>query len=188
MKQVIIVSLTFLAVLLSTKGASACSCLRPPINTEENLMRETATSLREADAVFSGETIEMDGLILKFKVERLWKGDFKDEVSMSTGAIRSGDGFLLSSMCDYKFELGRKYLVFAHGSKDKLKASKCSRTGILDERGKFTNELDRLKLLEAVSQPGKAAATLDLSPLGRQLTTHSTRRLDSFLFMVLSLM
>jgi len=122
--------------------------------------------------IFSGELIEMDGLTLKFKVERLWKGEFKDEVSMATGAIRSGDGFLLTSMCDYKFALGRKYLVFAHGSKDKLKASKCSWTGKLGERGRFTDELDRLKLLEAASQEGKAAATVDLFRSGRNLTTH----------------
>jgi len=171
MKQVVIVSLIFFALLLNANGVMACSCLRSSINTEENFRREAATSLREADAVFSGEIVEMDNLTLKFKVERLWKGEFKDGVSIVTGAIRSGDGFILSSMCDYKFELGKKYLVYANGSKDKLKASKCSWTGILGERERFTNELDRLKLLEAGSQPGEATSALDLFRSGRNLTT-----------------
>jgi hypothetical protein len=160
MKQVVIVFLMFMAVLLSTKGAVACSCLRPPINTEENLRTAVATSFREANAVFSGEVIEMDGLIVKFKVEKAWEGNVKDEVSIATGAVKSEDGFLLSSTCDYKFELGKKYLVFANGSKGKLKASKCSWTGILGERERFTNELERLKLQEAGSQPGKPVASL----------------------------
>lgn len=149
MKQIVIVSLALMAILLSTEGAVACSCLRPPINTEEKLRTAVATSLREANAVFSGEVIEMDSLIIKFKVEKAWKGDVKDEVSIATGAVKSEDGFFLSSTCDYKFELGKKYLIFANSSKGKLKASKCSWTGILGERERFRNELERLKLLEA---------------------------------------
>jgi len=156
MKQVVIVSLTFMAILLSTNGAVACSCLRPPINTEENLKTAVATSLREDDAIFSGEVIGTDGLTIKFKVEKTWKGDVKDEVSIGTGAVKSEDGFLLSSMCDYKFELGKKYLIFAKVSKGKLKTSKCSWTGILGESERFTNELDRIKQLETKSKLDKA--------------------------------
>lgn len=158
MKQVVIVSLTLMAVLLSGKGVAACSCLRPPIDTEENLRTAVATSVGEADAVFSGEVIEMDGLTVKFKVKKAWKGDVKDKVSMATGALKSEDGFLLSSMCDYKFELGRKYLVFANASEGKLKASKCSWTGVLGERKRFANELDRVERLAPESKPGKAVA------------------------------
>jgi hypothetical protein len=129
-----------------------------PVNTEENLRTAVATSLREDDAVFSGEVIETDGLTVKFKVKKTWKGEVKDKVSMATGAVKFEDGLLLSSMCDYKFELGRKYLVFANASEGKLKASKCSWTGILGERKRFTNELDRVKRSERESKPDKAVA------------------------------
>ena len=177
MKQIVILVLTCMTALLNTSGALACSCLRAPIDTEENFRRAVVTSLKQADIVFSGEVIEMDGLIVKFKVGTAWKGDIKDEISMVTGAIRSEDGFILSSMCDYNFEPGKKYLVFANGSEGKLKASKCSWTGILGERERFTNELDRVKQLETESKPGKAIATLDLLRLGRNLTTACTQYL-----------
>ena len=158
----------------ASETAIACSCDLPGIDTEEKFRAVVATSLNGANAVFSGEVVEMDTFTVKFKIEKVWKGNFKDELIMITGVERAEDGSDVSSTCDYDFELHKKYLVFAYGAKDKLKASKCSWTSILDERERFVNELDRLKQRETDSQQPNAGINVDLFQSRRNLTTHST--------------
>lgn len=81
-----------------------------------------------ASAVFSGEVVALDTFMVKFKVDKLWKGDFSDEITMSTGAKDNGDGTYTSSSCDYNFKLGEKYLVYAQGASRK----RCRRTNVLE--------------------------------------------------------
>jgi hypothetical protein len=147
MKNITLLLLTFAALLLSSENAFACTCGYPQIDTEENFRTAVATAVSGADAIFSGKVVEMDSLTVKFKLERVWKGNFKDadELTMLTGTVMTDDGRYKSTSCDYDFAVGKKYLVFARDSNDKLTASKCSWTYILGERKRFVNELDRLK-------------------------------------------
>lgn len=122
-------ALTLLALgisLIAFQSVLACSCASPGIDTEEKFRAVVAKALNVASGVFCGKVVEMDTFTVKFSVEKVWKGDFKDELVMITGTAMTDDGSYVSSTCDYDFELNKKYLIFAHGAKDKLKTTKCS--------------------------------------------------------------
>lgn len=171
MKKITLLILTFAASLLSAENVLACTCGHPQIDTEEKFRAAVATAVNGADAIFSGKVVEMDSLTVKFKLEKVWKGNFKDanELTLLTGAVLTKDGRYKSTTCEYDFEVGEKYLVFGRGSEAKLTASKCSWTHILGKRKRFVNELDRLKQLDPGSESLKAMA--DLFHMRRNLTS-----------------
>jgi len=142
-----------------------------------------ATSLNGANAVFAGKVIEIDTFTVKLSVEKVWKGDFKGELVMITGTMMTEDGSYVTSTCDYDFELNKKYLIFAHGAKDKLKASKCSWTSLLSERDRFVVELDRLKQMEIDSRQSKAVIKATPFQSWRNLTTACSGRAFSLSLM-----
>jgi hypothetical protein len=172
----------FIAFLLIPERLSACQCVAPKLDTEEDFRVSVSTSLNRADAVFSGEVTEIDRFKIKFKVQEVWKGDIKEEVTLVTGAYIDASGLVVSSRCGAPFEFGKSYLVFARGSEGGLQVERCSWTGILGEAGRVVGELDRLKQIESDSQLRKAIARGDSSLSWRNLTTHSTGALDSLPF------
>src|SRR5437868_6522120 len=67
----------------------------------------------EAQAIFSGEVIEMDFYKVEFKVDKVWKGRVANKFTMSTGTLKLENNGEMRSSCDYNFERGKSYLVFA---------------------------------------------------------------------------
>ena len=111
--------------ITSNKIAFACECIEP---------KEPAQALNESKTVFSGKVAKIDlqpenyVKIVKFNVERTWKGISTTTVSAVTGA----DG----GSCGFPFEEGKEYLVYSYdsyGSTKSLIASSCSRTALLSE-------------------------------------------------------
>ncbi|MGI8494478.1 MAG: hypothetical protein ACR2L1_04085 [Pyrinomonadaceae bacterium] len=65
-------------------------------------------------AIFTGKVVELDQFKVKFKVDKIWKGNISSEFIMSAGAVPTvniPNGFTFD--CDYQFELGKTYLVYA---------------------------------------------------------------------------
>lgn len=104
--------------------AAACSCMMPP---------PAEDALNEAEAVFSGEVIEIIengkitsgyGKTVHFKVNEVWKGTNKSEMVITTG---NNDGD-----CGISFVRGQKYLVYASMSDmyvtNTLTTTICNRT------------------------------------------------------------
>lgn len=104
--------------------AAACSCMMPP---------PAEDALNEAEAVFSGEVIEVIengkitsgyGKTVHFKVNEVWKGTNKSEMVVTTG---NNDGD-----CGIPFVRGQKYLVYASTSDmyvtNTLSTTICNRT------------------------------------------------------------
>ena len=160
MKKITLLLLSSTMILLCAENALACSCRFPKVDTEGKFRVLVAGALDSYEAVFSGEVIGVDKFVVKFKATTVWKGDFKTEITLVTGAEVSGDGLYLPAPCGYNFEQGVRYLVFADGPKGGLRASKCSWTNVLSERERFVNELNRLKQIERSPQPPKASADL----------------------------
>lgn len=79
----------------------------------------------------SGEKKNYETLVLKFEVEKWWKGDLKKEVVLVTDVARFSDGSGLISDCEIAFQKGERYLIYAFGEKDKLQTGACSRTARL---------------------------------------------------------
>lgn len=112
--------------LISYESVFACLCVYIENPSAEFVVGQHA----KAVAVFSGEVIESDIVKVKFKIEKVWKGDVGDELEMSTGGKKINDDlYNLPSSCDYGFHKSEKYLVFAYGNDfDDMKATKCNLT------------------------------------------------------------
>jgi hypothetical protein len=117
-------------MLAGYTSTSACVCDLPLKRI--SLKKAVAKAKSEASFVFSGEVVELDDSIVKFKVERLWKGTATGEIILiNTGAGKTENNDRIISSCAYNFRVGEKYLVYAYGFIGKLSTHKCTRTGVL---------------------------------------------------------
>ncbi len=124
-------------------SASACVCDLPLKRV--SLKKSVAKAKSEATAVFSGQVVELDDSIVKFRVERLWKGEPAEEIVLvNTGMGKAGGGERIISTCAYNFRLGEKYLVYAYGSEGKLQTHKCTRTAVLEGAAEDVGMLENL--------------------------------------------
>lgn len=119
-------AVTFL--LIFPGSGLACSCNLPPIGKTERQLIELER--KKSKAVFVGKVLEIIApntpsgeparvAEVKFKVQKLWKGSVAAEVSVFTANV--------CCICGYKFRVGGRYLVYAHGP-DKLSTDICTRT------------------------------------------------------------
>jgi hypothetical protein len=126
--------------------------MSPEKLSAEEARAALVTAFNGAAAVFSGKVIEADRLKLKFKVDKVWKGDAGKEFVMSTGVKEYENGSYSISSCDYNFKRGEEYLVYAYpveqdihpGSTD-LQARQCTRTKLSKHAGQEMKELDELQ-------------------------------------------
>ncbi len=87
-------------------------------------------------------------LVVKIKVEQRWKGSDAEEMILYTSQIRYDDGSGGGSGCDYSFESGKQYLIYAFGPEDKLKTHACARTRLMEYAEKDVRELNKIKAEE----------------------------------------
>ena len=145
-KAMLMLSVVAAMTFLIPNVTLACECVRPADETAEQAKTAFLKEVKDATAIFSGEVIESDMLMAKFKVDKVWKGDLKDEVIILTGAKRHGDGSYSRWSCDYDdYRLGEKYIIWADRTMDGLKAHVCSRTGLVDGADQDISELNKLK-------------------------------------------
>lgn len=89
------------------------------------------SELAQLDEKIAGEDYEV--LVLKFQVERWWKGNPIEEVELITEEIRLPNGHTMVTDCEYPFETGKRYLVYAYGDENGLSTNRCTRTKRLKE-------------------------------------------------------
>ncbi|HEU0144158.1 MAG TPA: hypothetical protein VFQ47_05180 [Nitrososphaera sp.] len=166
-------SLLIVAILLlSFDTAFGCSCSSPwqdtPNDTEEQFRSKVEGALKYTDFVFAAEVVEFKKpdlsvlhtnnknpfaelikLKIKFKVEQIWKGEDTEEIIMRAVAGTFSNGHKWNAVgCGYYFEQGKKYLIYADGSKDKLSVHLCSRTKLLEAAEREVEILHSLKRKE----------------------------------------
>lgn len=146
MKRIVVASFVVLFLSLAADVAQGCVCFGLPEKpTPEQARARLVKDYNEAFAVFSGEVVALDTFKVKFKVEKLWKGDFGDEITMSTGAQENGDGTYTFSSCDFNFKRGEKYLVYAYGaSAGEMRAHACTRTRQMTYAEQEAKDLDEV--------------------------------------------
>lgn len=117
-KKNTILILFIVVYLISISNILACDWA-PPQKIEDPVKFQAILDLeyKDAVAVFLGEVVELKRTTAKFKVEKVWKGDLKDEFTMSNGTRTLDFGLQGRNSCDYIVELNKKYLVFAFKSK-----------------------------------------------------------------------
>ena len=124
MKKVPLLTLCiFGLLLLAPKAALACGC-----PTVTSLEQHTRWSLAAAKVVFTGTVTSMTGdsanrMTTTLKVHRSWKMALPEEVVLTGGG----------SSCDYHFERGGEYLIFAGEEDGRLHTGACSRNVKLDK-------------------------------------------------------
>ncbi len=148
----IIFTIFFFAFItvLSVINALACSCVPQESESIEKQVKEAYTN---STAVFVGEVVEVIekpdtfNTEVKFKNVKSWKNEFKDTVSITTG--RGGGD------CGYEFEVGKKYLVYADGDKNKLSTNICTRTSAFESNKDvaFLNKIKKIKKSKIKSSP-----------------------------------
>lgn len=143
--------LTLVSFCFFTFGAAesfACSCI---LDEETPAEIQIKKAYESAAAVFSGEVVEITkepddfNVRVKLKLEKSWKSDLSEEVIIRTGI---NDG-----LCGYKFEIGKKYLVYASGENENLRTDICRRTASLSKNSDIV-VLDKIKKpIKAKSSP-----------------------------------
>lgn len=142
-------TLLLTGLLLVIEGiASACDCPRLANPTPEQVREGLAAEADRAEVIFSGEVLAVDMLKVTFKVDRVWKGKQRDEITMSTGARMTNEGMIRRSSCDYGFKAGEKYLVYAKVREDDLQTSQCTGTRLHENAGTRIDFLDELQRKE----------------------------------------
>ena len=140
--------LVLVIVFFKPIPTAACSCIMPP---------PADIALSEADAVFSGEVLEVNkskennGKTIVFKVGETWKGIDSTNISIFTGND--------SASCGIDFTVGKEYLVYAHTldstGESILSTTLCDRTAELANAGDDLTLIGKGQIPEQTEQtPG----------------------------------
>lgn len=142
MKKIILAAAILISPLF-INTVYACSCVQISGSPEHERASRLA-DFKNAAAVFTGEVVELAENKVVLKVEKLWKGDTADEITMVTQVKQKSDGRYVRTSCDYNFELGKKYLVFAYEREGDLTTFQCTRTTSFEHREIVEEETLRL--------------------------------------------
>ena len=112
-----------LSSLAQASEARACSCIK--LSPSEGLSSSHAVFTGEVTQIAPNEATRFRGLEVTLRVDRIWKGDPKEEIKVHT----AGSG----AACGYTFVNGESYLVYAvRDQADPMRVSLCSRTAPID--------------------------------------------------------
>jgi len=159
--------LIFLVCSSSITNAAWCRRDLQDSDTEENFRATVARSFVTSDFVFAGTVTSQDQEHITFDVAKSWKGGVKGKITFNL------PGYIDS--LDYKFSLGKNYLVYGYVTLDGLAASACSgRTNLLVDAQRDINELNRRdseasgvrELCDFIRPDQSIYSTSSLEPIG----------------------
>ena len=143
MKRTLFSLFAFIALLMFARiNVAACSCIQPFENP--TLKQELNWHRKNAKAIFTGKVIEIKnfshsqstGVIVKMMVERFWKLPVPEEIIITDSG----------TSCDYSFEVGKSYLVYAFSSSGKnISTNLCSGNKTLQDATQDIKLLGRSK-------------------------------------------
>jgi hypothetical protein len=151
----------------------------PSLASECWARRSVPEELNNSTVVFSGKAVAEEYrpivtpqrgwpeggeiLVIKFYVERWWKGSGEGEVFLYTGVSRWPGGYTRIFTEGFNFSVGEKYLVYAFGDVDNLTTTGCERTTKLEKAD------EDLKALGEGRLPEKKKASRVPSPPNKRL-------------------
>jgi hypothetical protein len=132
------------------KGAIACDC--PLITPEKAFERADIivsgkivgaeyrkgiiSPMMESVAKDNGIKLDYEVLVLKVQVDKWWKGDAPEEIYLVMEQTKNADGTSTQSSCDYSFNVGGNYLIYASKREGFYRTGACSRTQKLSQATK----------------------------------------------------
>ncbi len=75
-----------------------------------------------------GKPATAKALVIKIKIEKVWKGDMGEEVYLYTSERKNPDGTSSVNAEDFWFHKGERYLVYAFIRDGHLQTNGCGRT------------------------------------------------------------
>ena len=170
MKKAQLVFFLVISGFVFVPSVLGCMC-KPPGNPAKEMKGSAAvfsgkligTEYRKGVTLFlsiaqpetkNGETAQTDVLVLKFQIDRWWKGRETREVVLFTDQTKNPDGSQTITDCDFPFEVGKQYLVYAFRDEGKLKTNLCTRTKLLEKAG------EDLKILGKGRRPRRSRQIL----------------------------
>jgi hypothetical protein len=139
----LLVALLFIPTFPQPFSSALCSCPSLSFTSDEERKAALVSDFTRADAVFSGEVVELDTFKVKIKVDKLWKGEKAKEIGMVIRAVNDNNPHRIYG-CDYRFKLGEKYLVYAYETPLGLRTHECSRTRPMKNAKKEMEELEEI--------------------------------------------
>ncbi|MEJ7622521.1 MAG: hypothetical protein WKF34_00865 [Pyrinomonadaceae bacterium] len=154
----------FIAVILGLMSANiyACGCVGMP---NEKIEAIVLSASMNSSTVFSGKVTgteyrkgiplmqhDLDRsekwikegyetMVVKFDVDRWWKGDFTSNAFLVTGNLKRNDGITQGNSCEYNFKTGSSYLVFATGGPGERRTHACALTREMPHADAIIKEL-----------------------------------------------
>ena len=119
------------AFLFMPSPAHACSCGAPDLRTPKAKQAYVSRHVGAAAAVFLGEVVAVDEFQVRFRVERVWKGNIAPSVTLGTGTGMEPGNARLTNTCtlDFRGSAGQSYIVFADADRfGRLEAHRCGPT------------------------------------------------------------
>ncbi len=148
-------------ILLGAGSCFACMCGETPTVAESRDNALMVFSGRVVESEYRDGAIFPDGkragaeLTARFTIDRWWKGSPIPEIFLFTEQYQAADHSISVSTCAYRFEVGKRYLVYAGFFFGRLRAIYCSRTSEIEKAS------EDLKLLGKGRTPGKHGALLN---------------------------
>ena len=143
--------LASVSILMAPKSTEACSCVDVP-RTQEQVAAHFRSEYGQAVAVFVGRAVSDDGYEATFDVQQVWKGDLGKRVTLETGVKPANPDILSLSSGDLHFAANKTYLVFAYGTKSRMKSRCCSPTHEITS-APAADALERLKSFATPAPP-----------------------------------
>ena len=140
-----------LSILVAPKPIEACSCV-DVARTPEQIAADFQAEYGRAVAVFVGRAISDDAYEATFEVLQVWKGDLGQRVTLETGVKPANPDIITVSSGDIHFAASKTYLVFAYGTKLRMKSQCCSPTHEITSPS-AVNALERLKSFATPAPP-----------------------------------
>jgi hypothetical protein len=146
MKKIAICLLSFVWLLLAATVALGCTCQRNIFGTVKSEKEQVKEERKYSEVVFSGIVTEIivdekaHTFEARFKVLESWKGVERETISLFGGTE--------CCFCEYMFEVGESYLVYASarvGYQNKLGTTICSRTKPLSQAATDLKYLEKKK-------------------------------------------
>jgi hypothetical protein len=155
MKTRSIFLLVIILLIIQSDAIPASRCLK---------RRSVSEEFKDSTAVFAGLVVAEEyrpvsskedrlpeggeTLVVRFAVEQWWKGSGNEEVILYTGVTRYPGGLTRNFSEDFKFRVGKRYLVYASGLEDALRTNGCRRTAELEKAEEDLQKLGEAKLPE----------------------------------------
>ena len=142
-----------LAAFAVPSSAAACTCVAASNPTPAQVRQAVQDELNRSALVFVGEVVTVDRFEAVLKVETAWKDkDKAPETVRMLQARRMPDDTTVINTCDYTFDAGAKYLIFASTSTEGgFRAFRCGFTAPVAAAAATIRILDELVKRDAVS-------------------------------------